>query len=309
MSRASGSAARDVCDVRHPADRVDPPHEAALIPVGPASPDSRGVLITVKARARREPVQQAVAPRVGALAVYHHHARPSSADRCDVVAPDIRVLGPTEHDALDALRPRAGRLGRRGWRGIATAAAVARLEACGRPASVHPPRPRPPRALPAPERRAGRAPGRDRAGRRARLPAAARGGRVRCRFDGASAFMVARVPHRTGADGLTATLVAFDVLAVAGADLRAAPLARASRPARGPARLRHGRAAPEPGARCQPGVPRRPRRRRLGGHRRQAHQRPVPLWASQSSWVKLKSPAARDRDRRRALRAAHGEWR
>jgi ATP-dependent DNA ligase len=49
------------------------------------------------------------------------------------------------------------------------------------------------------------------------------GGRVRCRSDRVSAFMVSRIPHRRDADGLTATLIAFDALAVAGADLRAAP--------------------------------------------------------------------------------------
>lgn len=38
-----------------------------------------------------------------------------------------------------------------------------------------------------------------------------------------SAFLVARAPHRPDADGLTVTFVVFDALAVAGADLRAAP--------------------------------------------------------------------------------------
>ncbi len=46
------------------------------------------------------------------------------------------------------------------------------------------------------------------------------GGRVCCRFDRLSAFMLGRAPHRP-ADGLTVTFVAFDVLAVDGADLRA----------------------------------------------------------------------------------------
>jgi ATP-dependent DNA ligase len=46
-------------------------------------------------------------------------------------------------------------------------------------------------------------------------------GRVRCRFDRLSGFMLGRSPHRPAADGLTVTLVAFDVLAVGGADVRA----------------------------------------------------------------------------------------
>src|SRR5262245_49301950 len=48
-------------------------------------------------------------------------------------------------------------------------------------------------------------------------------GRVRCRFDRVSAFMVARAPHRPDADGLTVTLVVFDALAVGGTDLCGAP--------------------------------------------------------------------------------------
>src|SRR5262245_13977527 len=48
-------------------------------------------------------------------------------------------------------------------------------------------------------------------------------GRVRCRFDRVSAFMVARAPHRPDANGLTVTLIMFDALAVAGADLLAVP--------------------------------------------------------------------------------------
>jgi hypothetical protein len=47
---------------------------------------------------------------------------------------------------------------------------------------------------------------------------------VRRLFDRVSAFMVARAPHRADADGLTVTLIVFDALAVAGADLRAARL-------------------------------------------------------------------------------------
>jgi ATP dependent DNA ligase domain len=48
-------------------------------------------------------------------------------------------------------------------------------------------------------------------------------GRVRCRFDRVSAFTVARAPHRPNVNGLTVTLIVFDAVAVAGADLRAAP--------------------------------------------------------------------------------------
>jgi ATP-dependent DNA ligase len=47
------------------------------------------------------------------------------------------------------------------------------------------------------------------------------GGRVRCRFDRLSGFMIGPGPHRPDAQGLTVTLVAFDALAIAGADLRA----------------------------------------------------------------------------------------
>jgi bifunctional non-homologous end joining protein LigD len=50
------------------------------------------------------------------------------------------------------------------------------------------------------------------------------GGRVRCRFDRISAFMVGREPHRPAA-GLTATLVAFDLLAYRGDDIRGEPWA------------------------------------------------------------------------------------
>src|SRR3954451_18689156 len=48
-----------------------------------------------------------------------------------------------------------------------------------------------------------------------------RGGRVRCRFDRLSGLMIGG-PRRFR-DGLTVTFVAFDVLAVDGADLRARP--------------------------------------------------------------------------------------
>ena len=39
-------------------------------------------------------------------------------------------------------------------------------------------------------------------------------GRVRCRFDRLSGFMIGAGPHRPDADGLTIMLVAFDVLAL-----------------------------------------------------------------------------------------------
>ena len=107
------------------------------------------------------------------------------------------------------------------------------------------------------------------------------GGRVRCRFDRVSAFMVSRTPHRPDADGLTATLVAFDVLAVAGADLRAAPWHE--RRAQLEALLDgvSGALRLTPGARRERGAARRPDRRRLGGHRGQAHRWALPLRAPQ----------------------------
>jgi bifunctional non-homologous end joining protein LigD len=49
------------------------------------------------------------------------------------------------------------------------------------------------------------------------------GGRVRCRFDRLSGFMIGSGPRRPDAEGLTVMLVAFDALAVAGADVRAKP--------------------------------------------------------------------------------------
>lgn len=127
------------------------------------------------------------------------------------------------------------------------------------------------------------------------------GGRVRCRFDRISAFMVARVPHRPDADGLTATLVAFDVLAVAGADLRAAPWHE--RRAQLEGLLDGARGA----LRLNPVLDANPTlhaalvadgwegtvAKRTGARYRCGHR--------SASWVKLKSPAARDRDRRRAL--------
>ena len=49
------------------------------------------------------------------------------------------------------------------------------------------------------------------------------GGRVRCRFDRLSGFMVGPGPRRRSPGGLTVTFVAFDALAVAGADLAGDP--------------------------------------------------------------------------------------
>jgi ATP-dependent DNA ligase len=46
---------------------------------------------------------------------------------------------------------------------------------------------------------------------------------VRCRFGRLSGFMIGAGPHRPDADGLPVMLVAFDALAIAGADLRAQP--------------------------------------------------------------------------------------
>jgi bifunctional non-homologous end joining protein LigD len=49
------------------------------------------------------------------------------------------------------------------------------------------------------------------------------GGRVCCRFDRLSGFMLGASPHRRASDGLTVMLIAFDALAVAGDDLRRKP--------------------------------------------------------------------------------------
>jgi bifunctional non-homologous end joining protein LigD len=126
-------------------------------------------------------------------------------------------------------------------------------------------------------------------------------GRVRCRFDCVSAFMVARAPHRPDANGLTVTLIVFDALAVAGADLRAAPWAqRRSRleelldGADGAVRLtpvlelNHTLHAALVADGWEGTFAKRTSSRYRCGHRSRA-------------WVKLKSSAARDRDRRRFL--------
>jgi bifunctional non-homologous end joining protein LigD len=129
------------------------------------------------------------------------------------------------------------------------------------------------------------------------------GGRVRCRFDRMSAFMVGRVPHRPDCNGPTATFVVFDALAVAGVDLRAAPWHE--RRARLDELLAHADGA----VRLTPVLDASPAfhapliadgwegtvAKRAGARYRCGHR--------SNSWVKLKSPAARDRDRRRVLAA------
>ena len=133
-------------------------------------------------------------------------------------------------------------------------------------------------------------------------------GRARCRFDGVSAFMVARAPHRPDADGLTVTLMVFDALAVAGADLRAAPWAQRR------ARLEELLGGADRAVRLTPVLDLNPSlhaalvadgwegtvAKRTSGRYRCGHR--------SSSWVKLKSPATRDRDRRRALAPPDGCW-
>src|SRR3954466_2403672 len=75
---------------------------------------------------------------------------------------------------------------------------------------------------PGAERGARRAPGGHRHRRRARVPAATRGWGRSPPLDRLSEIMLARGPHRP-ADGLTVTMVAFDLLAVTGTDLPALP--------------------------------------------------------------------------------------
>jgi ATP-dependent DNA ligase len=126
-------------------------------------------------------------------------------------------------------------------------------------------------------------------------------GRVRCRFDRVSAFMVARSPHRPDADGLTAMLIVFDALAIAGTDLRAAPWAQRR------ARLEELLDEADGAVRLTPILDVDPElhaalvadgwegtviKRTAGRYR---------CGRRSSAWVKLKSPAARDRDRERFL--------
>jgi bifunctional non-homologous end joining protein LigD len=127
-------------------------------------------------------------------------------------------------------------------------------------------------------------------------------GRVRCRFDRVSAFMVARQPHRPDADGLTVTFVVFDALAVGGTDLRSAVwserrgrLEELLRGAEGALRLTPGiEASPALHAALVADGWEGPVAKRTGSCYRCGHR--------SASWVKLKSPAARDR--RRVLAAA-----
>lgn len=107
------------------------------------------------------------------------------------------------------------------------------------------------------------------------------GGRVRCRFDRLSAFMISPGPHRPDADGLTVMLAVFDALAIADADLRARPwlqrrerLERLLSGARGVLRL-------TPVLDATAAVHEALRRRRLGGHSREANQRSLPLRTTQ----------------------------
>jgi bifunctional non-homologous end joining protein LigD len=126
-------------------------------------------------------------------------------------------------------------------------------------------------------------------------------GRVRCRFDRVSAFMVARAPHRPDAHGLTVTLIVFDALAVAGEDLRRAPWSERR------ARLEELLADADGAVRLTPVLELNPAlhaalvadgwegtvAKRTSGRYRCGKR--------SSAWVKLKSPAARDRDRRRVM--------
>jgi bifunctional non-homologous end joining protein LigD len=126
-------------------------------------------------------------------------------------------------------------------------------------------------------------------------------GRVRCRFDRVSAFMVARAPHRPDANGLTVTLVLFDALAVGGADLRAAPWSERRE------RLEELLADATGAVRLIPVLDLNPAlhaalvadgwegtvAKRTSGRYRCGKR--------SNAWMKLKSPTARDRDRRRFL--------
>jgi bifunctional non-homologous end joining protein LigD len=124
-------------------------------------------------------------------------------------------------------------------------------------------------------------------------------GRVRCRFDRVSAFMVARASHRPDASGLTVTLIVFDALAVAGEDLRTARWAKRR------VRLEELLGGAGGAVRLTPVLELNPAlhaalvadgwqgtvAKRTSGRYRCGRR--------SNAWVKLKSPAARDRDRRR----------
>ena len=113
--------------------------------------------------------------------------------------------------------------------------------------------------------------------------------------------MVARSPHRPDANGLTATLVVFDALAVAGADLRAVPwsdrrarLEELLAGANGAVRLTTVLEASPAlhAALVADGWEGTVAKRTAGRYR---------CGKRSNAWVKLKSPATRDRDRRRFL--------
>ena len=129
------------------------------------------------------------------------------------------------------------------------------------------------------------------------------GGRIRCRFDRLSGFIIAPGVHRPAADGLTVMLVAFDALTVDGADLRA----RSWRERRGePERLLAGatgllRMTPvlEASAHVHEalvadGWEGTVAKHALGRYR---------CGRRTASWVKLKSAAAIERDRMRVASA------
>ena len=126
------------------------------------------------------------------------------------------------------------------------------------------------------------------------------GNRVRCRFDRLSGFMAGRAPHRPSR-GLTVTLIAFDALAVAGVDQRTRPweerrpqLERLLAGADGPLRLTPVLTCEQVlhdaliAAGWEGTVAKRQAGRYVCGRR-------------SSAWLKVKSPAARDRDRRRVV--------
>jgi bifunctional non-homologous end joining protein LigD len=124
------------------------------------------------------------------------------------------------------------------------------------------------------------------------------GTRVHCRFDRLSAFMVGRSPHRPS-KGLTVTFVAFDALAIAGKDQRPRPweerrqeLERLLAGANGTLRLtpvlRSDQAIHD--ALIADGWEGTVAKRQAGRY---------ACGRRSSAWVKIKSPAARDRDRRR----------
>jgi hypothetical protein len=113
--------------------------------------------------------------------------------------------------------------------------------------------------------------------------------------------MVARSPHRPDPDGLTVTLIVFDALAIAGTDLRASAWSQRR------AQLEEFLAGATGAVRPTPVLELNPALHaalivdgwegtvatRTSGRYRCGHR--------SSSWVNLKSPASRDRDRRRAL--------